>query len=162
MWPANLFAEIADHILMKYKIKIFICGSRKEYELAKIIERNYQMNEIINLAGKTSLSEFVEVVRNSILLVGNETSAIHIAYAVNTKSICLLGGGQYGRFMPYSEKYNENAPIPIYDEKECFKCNWECHLEHNIEDAYPCISGLDKSNVVNRIDYLLSNQLKGC
>lgn len=38
---------------------------------------------------------------NAVMLLSNDTSAIHIAAAVGTKTICITKGVHFGRFVPY-------------------------------------------------------------
>ncbi len=157
MWPIKFFAKIASYISLNYSLKIIICGSQSEYNLGETLKEISTKSDIVNLAGKTNLLEFIEIVRNSELLIGNETSAIHIAYAVNTKSICLLGGGHFGRFMPYPLRNDPFEPIPIFEDLDCFKCNWNCTIEHPKGAPYPCISELSPNKVLPILKELLEN-----
>ena len=86
---------------------------------------------LINLCGSTNLSQLIGVISSARLLLSNETSAIHIAAATSTPSVCLLGGGHFGRFVPYPSSAPMPHPIPVYYSMPCFNCNWQCihHLE---------------------------------
>ena len=52
---------------------------------------------------KTNINELIEAIRDAEFLITNETSAVHIAESVTTKSFCILGGGHFGRFLPYNK-----------------------------------------------------------
>jgi ADP-heptose:LPS heptosyltransferase len=56
---------------------------------------------ISNECGKTSLPELCEAIANAQLLLSNDSSAFHIAAAVQTPVVCVLMGRHYGRFAPY-------------------------------------------------------------
>ena len=89
----------------------------------------WMRHNAIDLVGKTSLVELVELLRNALLVLSNETSAVHIGAAVGAPVICILGGGHFGRFLPYVvEKPEPSRPTPIVvvQPMSCFGCNWQC------------------------------------
>jgi ADP-heptose:LPS heptosyltransferase len=75
----------------------------------------------VNMSGKLSLRHSAAVISRCRLAVGAETGLAHIACAVNTPNVILLGGGHFGRFMPYSP-LTSAVSLPL----ECFGCNWRC------------------------------------
>ncbi|MGA7827732.1 MAG: glycosyltransferase family 9 protein, partial [Geobacteraceae bacterium] len=86
----------------------------------------------LNLCGKTSLRQSAEILRNCRLAVGAETSMAHMACAVGTPNVVLLGGGHFGRFMPYSP-LTSAVSLPL----ECYCCNWACRYE-----SAHCVKGI--------------------
>ncbi len=90
----------------------------------------------INLCGKTTIRESAEIIRKCRIAVGAETSLAHIACAVGTPNVILLGGGHFGRFMPYS-RLTSAVSLPL----ECFGCDWVCPYErpYCIKDLSPDI-----------------------
>jgi ADP-heptose:LPS heptosyltransferase len=80
--------------------------------------------------------------------VGNETSATHIAVAVGTPSICLLGGGHFGRFVPYPDGVGGTIPVPVHHAMDCFGCDWHCTQPHRDGDPAPCIAAIAVDSVV--------------
>lgn len=70
-----------------------MCGSLEEKSICNEIIEILRSVPVLNLAGKTSLVELVEVIRGAKMLVGNDSSAIHIAAATGTPSVCIHGGG---------------------------------------------------------------------
>ena len=63
--------------------------------LGKTLEQNTDI-PLQNWAGRTSLQELSAIIARAHILVGNETSAVHIAAAVSTPSVCTLGEGTTG------------------------------------------------------------------
>jgi len=74
-----------------------------------------------NLAGRTTLREMAALIRRCKLLVGSDSCASHIACAVGVPNVVVLGGGHFGRFMPYS-RLTTVVSLPL----DCFGCNWHC------------------------------------
>lgn len=148
-WPVDHFAELLIAVQLKYGWKPVLCGAENESTLCEAIASAAKVN-CINLAGKTDLDELAEVLRGAQLLVSNETSAIHIAAAVGTPAVCILGGGHYGRFMPYPEEVTGLTPLVAYHPMPCFNCNWRCSMPHVAGEAVPCVAQVSVAQVLNQ------------
>jgi len=154
-WPADRFASMVSTISKESDALAVLCGGNDEVELCNAIAAQCG-TDTVNLAGKTSLTEFAELVRQSIFLVGNETSCIHIAAAVGTPSICILGGGHFRRFLPYP-KFSENyTPKVVFQQMSCFGCNWVCTQPHDANGAMPCMNAISVEAVLSEVRCLLS------
>ena len=106
MWPVESFAIVAQSVAQEYGYRMVVCGTASEGDIAQRLIDQAELSDSYNMTGRTSLPEFVELVRGAHLLIANETSAVHIAAAVGTPSVCLLGGGHFDRFMPYPVSLN--------------------------------------------------------
>ena len=133
-----------------------LCGSREERSVCDQVIRASGM-KATNLAGQTLLPELVEVIRGAAFLVSNETSAIHIAAATGTPSVCILGGGHYGRFLPYDpeDAGKQPLPVPVIHKMDCFGCNWKCTQPHKKGTPVPCISGITVEQVWKAVENIL-------
>ena len=82
----------------------------------------------LNLIGQTDVCTFAGIIAGARCVVGNESSAIHIAAASNVLSFCIAGGGQWGRFIPYAVDIPSKKHIPIVVNKmmDCYGCKWFC------------------------------------
>ena len=100
----------------------------EDYIWEKIIEKEKQLpiiaiglkkkefkNKIINLTSKTTIQEAINLVANAKKVFSNETSFSHLAYFLNVPSIVFLGGGHFGRFLPWKDF--EDRIITIYYKK---------------------------------------------
>jgi len=146
-WPAASFARVIDAFVRTHDLRFVLCGSAQEHELCDEVA-SLCIDPPANLAGATSLPEFCELTRNARLLIGNETSAVHIAAAVGTPSVCLLGGGHFGRFVPYPDMAGAPKPETVYERMPCFGCNWTCRLPHVPGDATPCVAAVSPDAVI--------------
>jgi ADP-heptose:LPS heptosyltransferase len=154
-WSAENFIALINKILNIYKIKIYLCGSNLEFKKCQYILNSINSEDVFNFAGKTNLWEFVEFIRNSKFLISNDTSASHIAPLVNTPSICILGGGHFGRFHPYPNHISENPPIIVNHFMACYSCNWECNISKDFNNPWPCILNINVDLVFNNISKLI-------
>lgn len=146
-WPPTAFAEIAARLHEKYGWQTVLCGSSGDYALCKTIAE-ISRAPCLNLAGKTTLSELAELIRNANLLISNETSAVHIAATVETAAVCILGGGHHGRFMPYPEDLPGVKPLAADHPMPCFNCNWHCTQPRDPAGAVPCVSRVSVEQVL--------------
>jgi ADP-heptose:LPS heptosyltransferase len=143
MWPSSKFSDLIKKVKNNHSVDIILCGANAEYELCqKIINESAVIAR--NLAGATKLEELVEIIRGACLIVCNDTSAVHIAAATQTSSICLLGGGHYGRFLPYDVEMIAIKKIPTIQnyKMDCYNCNWQCKYIQSELDTVPCIENL--------------------
>lgn len=155
-WPVSRFAQIADHFSREMGLKVVVCGSRDETGLCQVVARTATV-EVANLAGQTTLSEFVELVRGARLLIGNDTAAVHFAAAVKTPAICILGGGHYGRFLPYGARVDgDTAPLVVAHRMPCYGCNWQCTQPHVKGEPVPCIRNISVQDVLRASDMAIS------
>ena len=90
----------------------------------------------LNLCGKLTLRQSAAILRRCRLAVGAETGTAHMACAVGTPNVILLGGGHFGRFMPYSP-LTSVVCLPL----ACYGCNWQCKFSrpHCVKDLNPLV-----------------------
>ncbi len=86
------------------------------------------------LAGQTTLRETAALMRRCRLFVGNDSAGAHIACAVGIPNVVVYGGGQLGRFFPYSN-LTTAVSLPL----DCAPCNWQCRFAttHCVQDVDP-------------------------
>ncbi|MBF0231827.1 MAG: glycosyltransferase family 9 protein [Desulfamplus sp.] len=158
-WTIENFIQIADIIYKKTGWHGIVCGGKDEIALCQKIATN-TYSPIMNIAGKTTIVELIEIIRDSAIFVGNETSGIHIATATHTPSVCILGGGQPGRFLPYvlEEKDNKILPIPVIHSMPCFGCDWRCKHPIRKGRPFPCIEQITVQDVIKVVDELLEKR----
>jgi ADP-heptose:LPS heptosyltransferase len=139
-WHIDNFIEICRFITANSQYELIISGSAKETLLAKYIADALDKRPVTNLTGQTSLVELALIIKNSRLLISNETGAIHLAAAVDTPFICFSNGKGFGRFHPYPPQiYNKGIylyPPEIMnnlenDEELKRKYNYESDLNIN-------------------------------
>jgi ADP-heptose:LPS heptosyltransferase len=148
-WPAVNFIDLISKLHIDFKLSIVLCGGPKEIELCKKIEADISQDWIINLAGQTTLIELVELIRGASLLIGNDSAPIHMAAVTGTKSVCILGGGHFNRFLPYSpQSFSAGSePIIVAHPMECYGCRWKCIYNPDQDQAVPCVNQVQVSAV---------------
>jgi len=145
-WEADKFVALIKLIIGETSQPIYLVGGPGETETGNYLTENLPAGTVQNLTGKTTLIQLIELIGGSALVIGNETSAIHIAAATKTPSVCILGGGHFGRFTPYPNEI-AHAPVCVFEKMDCYYCNWNCIYKTAENEPYPCISTVTLENV---------------
>jgi ADP-heptose:LPS heptosyltransferase len=155
MWPSCNFAALIEALNTRYGLLCVLCGGSSEYELCSDVIAQSRQGSTLNFAGLTKLTELVEIIRNAQFLFANDTSAIHIAAAVQTPSVCVLGGGHYGRFLPYEiEDATSRKVMPRVSihQMDCYHCNWSCIHTSSMNETVPCINNIAVQDVLTQYE----------
>jgi ADP-heptose:LPS heptosyltransferase len=157
IWPVTNFAKLINQLPNVEQYQIILIGSNNERELAKEFINLLITNNIINMVGRTSLLESMAIIKFSQFVVGNDSSSVHMATSLNVKSVAILGGGHFGRFLPYNIHNIEahyNLPTVIYKKMECFSCNWQCMYPLDNDITWRCINQIQIDDVLSVIKHI--------
>lgn len=157
-WPVVCFVELVQRIQTVTGWNIVLCGGPGEESLGQNFAQ-LSTCSVDNRIGSTTLEQLISIIAGAKLVLSNETAAVHIATAVATPAVCILGGGHYGRFMPYPvELASENRPIPVpvQHPMECYGCNWQCSYPVKSGEPMPCIARITVDDVWKSVKTLLS------
>lgn len=165
-WEPFKFAETIEYILQDEKYQVYICGSKEEKqiygEIIKHVNDKFK-SRVLDFCGTTTMLEYIEIIRNAKLVITNDSVAVHIASATGTNSICVIGGWDYNRLLPYKVDVQEDCtklPQEVYCEyKNCFNCfdinvghgNEKCKDCVKTKKPYPCVSDISTERVIEKI-----------
>lgn len=152
-WPAKYFAEIAK-IKIKAGWDIWIFGSEKDKgsanEINKILGRYKELGQkAINLCGKTSLSQAIDLLSVSHAVISNDSGLMHLAASLAVPVV-----GVYGSTDPnFTPPLGKNTRITTLNLtcSPCFKR--DCPLGHN-----DCMEKLMPEEVALSLQRLLDQQ----
>jgi len=157
-WPIESFAQLAHKIRAQHGLQIVLCGTPNEQPICRQLALICG-GDILDLSGQTTLIQLVEVIRQATLVVTNDSSAVHIAAATATQAICILGGGHYGRFLPYqletSSAYR-NVPIVLNEHMDCYGCRWRCKYLVAPIELVPCVANVSLERVASACANILN------
>lgn len=119
IWPTNFFIEVSDFLFKKYQLTAVLCGATGDLPYTSYFEKNYS-HPLINLTGKTSLSQMLSLLSKASCLLSVDTGAVHLAAAVECTVFGVFNGSQYKRFAPYPIEINKRffAAYPNEIEEE--------------------------------------------
>lgn len=124
LWGKENFAKLGDELVKRYQAKIVITGGPDEIELANEIAGMMQIKPII-AAGVMSLKQDAVLMERYNLFITSGTGGMHMAAAMNTPLIALLGP-DFVKYFPYGERC---AVIKKdVDCSPCYKLKCKKHL----------------------------------
>ncbi|MBE5789078.1 MAG: glycosyltransferase family 9 protein [Clostridiales bacterium] len=153
-WPVERFVELAAIIVQQRKIKCVLVGSSNEYEISKQFIDMFSGN-ILNLVGKTSLIEVINILAFASFVITNDTSTVHICAACQTKCFCVASAVHYGRFTSYPQIGSNNEPnYYLGKHRSCFGC---CLEGNNMSEV--CKEKLRKKEPVLCIEEISTEKI---
>jgi heptosyltransferase-2 len=92
-WMAEGFAETASRIALQESASVALFGSESERPLCDAIAESIKARgaAAINLAGRTSLREFIDLAAACRLFLTNDSGAMHIASALGVRTVAVFG-----------------------------------------------------------------------
>ena len=115
-WPADRYAEVADHAISKLGMRVVLTGGPSELETrtGDDIEANME-HEALNLIGKDTINQSVALLKQAAVVLSPDSGPAHLASAVGTPVIGLYAATPSQRSGPYNslelcvDKYIEAA-----------------------------------------------------
>ena len=158
-WSPEKFSELIFRLENAVHIQnIYLVGSSDEVSISQIIAQKLDgLNiKVSDTTGKLKTKDYLDLIRGSDIVVTNETSAAHIGPYFKIPTFILLGGGHFGKFVPIETKALENrSSFPVYNQMDCFNCNWSCKYEKNYNTSVPCIENIEVDQLyLEMINYL--------
>lgn len=101
-WPENYYAEVANTLLSQ-GWQVWLFGSEKDSPVTSNINRLTE-NRCLDLGGKTSLGDAIELMALAGAVVSNDSGLMHVAAALNKPVIALFGSSDPRHTPPMSEK----------------------------------------------------------
>jgi heptosyltransferase-2 len=104
-WLSQRYAELAGKIYQELNQAVVYVGGPSSEE-TEIAQQSAEASgvAVVNLAGKTSLTELAVLLKKASLLVTADTGIMHIASAVGCPVVVLAGAGDMETTSPWTEK----------------------------------------------------------
>lgn len=116
-WGKHNFIDLINVLLKEYpQFDILLIGSKTEMEYTGEISSEFTDKRLVDMSGKTSLDELINIIANADLMVTNDTGPMHLAFSSNTPVICL-----FGPCSPEQYGINKNA-YSVYKSLYCSPC----------------------------------------
>ena len=143
-WPEEHYGEVAKKLTAQGK-QVWLFGSTKDRDVTSKIKgmvATENQKLVINLAGKTSLNEAVDLLSCCKTVVSNDSGLMHVAAAVGCHLIAIYGSSSPS----YTPPLTDNVTI-VKNELECQPCfKKECPLGH-----LNCLKQLPPQKIINFI-----------
>lgn len=151
-WPANHYATVAQHKINE-GWQVWLFGSEKDHAVAEQIKSQIaegSRKHCVNLAGKTSLADAVDLMSVADTVVSNDSGLMHIAAAL-ARPLVVLYGSSSPDFTP---PLNDQVKV-LRTGIECSPCfKRDCPLGH-----HKCLKELPAETALQAMAELLPTPL---
>ena len=117
-----------------------------------MLETSHGVTSVVNVCGRTTLAQAVALIARVDLFLGNESSLLHIAVAMDRPEVCILGGGHRGQFFPWGDPAKHQG---VSVDLDCVGCNWQCK-----HDKVRCIEEVSVSQVLATVGDMLDGRMQ--
>ncbi|TPW14526.1 MAG: rfaFH [Halothiobacillaceae bacterium] len=144
-WPVEHYAAVArTKVAQGWQVWIF--GSAKEAVIAAAIVGEASGKRVVNLAGKTTLAQAIDLLSLATAVVSNDSGLMHIAAALDRPLVAIYGSSDPG-FTPPMQPQAKILRLDL----ECSPCfQRECPYGH-----YRCLRELLPAQVLRALEELL-------
>jgi len=124
-WPPQRFAEIARRLIEATGGVVVLAGSQAEHSAAQEI-CDVVGDKAHNLSSRVPLIDLVSLIRRMTILVTNDSGPMHMAAALNVRTVAIFGATDWVKTAPWSE----NAVV-VRRETACAPCLLrQCPIDH--------------------------------
>ncbi|MBZ0200523.1 MAG: glycosyltransferase family 9 protein, partial [Ignavibacteriaceae bacterium] len=150
-YPTEYFSQLVIH-LEKKGYTVLLIGNQNDLEICEIISEKSGSSVKVT-AGKFSILESVELLKNCEILISNDSAPTHFAMAAGTKTLTIYCSTvpSFG-FYPYINK----SSFISYDDLDCKPCGIHGYAECPIK-TFACGYKLLPADVIKQIDVLLKD-----
>ena len=145
-WTLEGYEEIAKHFI-KNHFQVVLIGTKQEQEICQQIAD--EVPGVTNKAGKTTLSELFNILKNARVLFCNDSGAMHLAAAADTPTVSVFGPTVLKQgFMPW----NENSTV-VQQSLSCRPCGKHGSKKCPI-GTHECMKGISAKEVLKAYEVL--------
>jgi len=132
-WPPERFAEAAVGLARALDASIALFGSPKECALCRGIAEAVRCGgcRVLNLAGETTLGQFIEMAAACRVFLANDSGAMHVASALAVPTVAVFGPTEWDATAPAGP-----ASRIVREPVECSPCMLrDCPIDHRCMTA---------------------------
>ncbi|OGW60002.1 MAG: lipopolysaccharide heptosyltransferase II [Nitrospirae bacterium RBG_16_64_22] len=145
-WGSDRFAEAAARLAGEFGAGVVVFGAEREREDGEAIRR--RLPAALNLAGRTTVREFMALVSLCRVLLTNDSGAMHAAVATGVPVVAVFGPTDPGETAPLGEGH-----AVVREPVECSPCfRRECPTDHR------CMTRIAVERVVEAAERVLAKE----
>jgi heptosyltransferase-2 len=123
IWFTKQFPEVRwVELISKLpdRVRIYLLGSKSDYNLCERIEKQIENKDLVNLCGKLDLLDSAALMKKAVINLVNDSAPMHIASAMNAPTCAIYCSTipQFG----YGPLSDNSIILQITDEMTCRPC----------------------------------------
>lgn len=155
-WGYTKWGEVIDRLWQDHHLPTVLIGSSEEASVAELIAAG-RSEHTFNLAGKTTLGELSALIAMSMLHLGVDSAAPHIAASLGTATLTIFGPGNWKSWTVTDELHRvvtaKMSCIPCNrtgcDDSKKSRCLDELSADRVYLEADAILSALDRERAVS-------------
>lgn len=148
IWPAERFAQVADRLAGKSGFKIVLVAGPRDEAIANKVAQSIH-HPVLNLAGKTSITQLASLLKRCTLFISNDSGPVHIASGLGVPVISIFGRSDKGLGPKRWGPLGKNDKF-LHKDIGCVDC-----LAHNCIKEFACLKAISVDDVVNLAEEIL-------
>ena len=150
-WPIEKYTLLIRYLLKEFSAEIIIIGSKSEIDIGKRIFEKIQNPSLINMIGKTPITQMAAFIKLSHLFIGNDSGPLHVALSLGVPSIAIFGPTSPKQVISSTEKC-----IIISKEISCSPCYLHQPGFKPYCDDIKCLTEITVEEVIKYVRKMLS------
>ncbi|WP_045218187.1 lipopolysaccharide heptosyltransferase II [Desulfonatronum thioautotrophicum] len=147
-WPPEHFAVVGSHLADR-GWSVWVLGSEKDQEASQAV-CDHIGPAALNLAGRTSLAQAVDLISQARAVVSNDSGLMHVAAALGRPLVAIFGSSDPG-FTPPLSPASRIVTLGL----TCSPCFQRTCPQHHLD----CLRRIEPELVLQKLAELLPNQL---
>jgi heptosyltransferase-2 len=138
-WPAEKYAKLAGKLIKNRDAQIVVFGTKDDRQAAALIGRGH--SQVVDLTGKTSLSEAMAIIDLCDVFVTNDSGLMHVGAALQTPLVAIFGSTNQVTTGPFSDKSTIiRKPLP------CSPC-----MKTHCKSDFACMENISSNEVMAEV-----------
>ena len=159
-WPLERYSKIINKVYKETKLPIVFCGTKSDFITVDSLKKIISAIPVYDIIGKTTILEFIQVIKNAQFVITNDTGAYHIA-VINEVPVAVISGGYlYSKYIEYNFKNKDKykQPYIVAKNNKCFNCNYNCKRLKQGQNIWPCLEEISVDDAWKVIQKMLKNE----
>jgi ADP-heptose:LPS heptosyltransferase len=139
-------------ICSKIKSPIILLGGKEDATIGEEIVQNIREDRVINMCGKTTLQESMQLIKNARKVITHDTGMMHIAASFKKEIISIWGNTipEFGMTPFYADGIDRNTIVQV-ENLSCRPCS-KIGFEECPKGHFKCMMDIDEDKIVDLAD----------
>lgn len=139
-------------ICSKIKSPIILLGGKEDATIGEEIVQNIREDRVINMCGKTTLQESMQLIKNARKVITHDTGMMHIAASFKKEIISIWGNTipEFGMTPFYADGIDRNTIVQV-ENLSCRPCS-KIGFEKCPKGHFRCMMEIDEAKIVDLAD----------
>ena len=151
IWSVDNFAQVADLLASKFDAAIVFTGTASESDLVSEIAGKVKQDSYV-LVGATTVGQLAALYERSLVVLGPDSGAMHLAAAAHTPTVTLFGPADPVEFAPWGDPCRHAVVTSDIACRPCRILDWR----HDNPAYHPCVNDIAVEQVMEAASRVLS------